>query len=369
MSHPAPARAAFLRPRCAIPRHATPLRRARWFDPDGTAEVSGVPEVGVAVTELHDERAWAGSGGRRTFRRRSARFGDYVVTGVEHGPVALLTDAGLAPRPEGTVRLCIVTGGEVTLSSPDARAVLGVRDSALVLASGGVGYASQGPARTVLCDLPARVRGVSTVPASLPFVVGRSTTVVPGALAAFLVDLLRQESLGNTRTVGREVVDGLHILVSSTVTALALTSSPDRVASARREAALHVVSTHYMDPGLNTARVAERLGMSRRALQRLFENEPTSFAQHVLDVRTRQAVARLRDPRFAHASLTEIATLSGFPSPMALRRAVSDRTGEVPSRLRARTLAHAGAHRATDVTPGTLRASTSREQMSTKRCC
>jgi transcriptional regulator GlxA family with amidase domain len=102
----------------------------------------------------------------------------------------------------------------------------------------------------------------------------------------------------------------------------------------QRLAALRHIANRYTDPELSSASVAEHLGLSRRSLQRLFEGEERTVAQRIQEVRTQHAINRLKDPRLAAASLAEIATLSGFGSTVAMRRAVQESTNLTPSDLR-----------------------------------
>jgi AraC-like DNA-binding protein len=260
------------------------------------------------------------------------------VTYLEHGAVSLdSADRAFGRDPE-TLRLLVVLDGEVRLRHADATAALGPRDSALVLGTGPVGYASDAPARVVVCDLPADHPGLTAMPRTAPFVVGRADSAVPCALGAFLMDLLRQEAENLPPLARAQVADVLRTLVTSTVMALAVAGCSGWELRRQRLAALRHIAPRSTDPELSSASVAEHLGLSRRSLQRLFEGEERTVAQRIQEVRSQHAVARLRDPRFSGASLGEIATLSGFGSTVAMRRAVQDAIGLTPTDLRRETL-------------------------------
>lgn len=91
---------------------------------------------------------------------------------------------------------------------------------------------------------------------------------------------------------------------------------------------------HGGDPTL--ARVARRLAMSTRTLQRRLELEGTSYADVLDDTRRRFADAYVKEPKLA---LTEIAYLLGFSEPSAFTRAFQRWYGVAPSHYRARPAA------------------------------
>ena len=267
-------------------------------------------------------------------RSRTARFAELQVTYHEHGPVHLDGDLAWGTDPD-TLRFFVVVDGEVILAHPDASATLGARDSALILGTSPVTYVSEGLARIVTCDIPVEHSSLATLPRSAPFVVGRVDAAVPSALGAFLLDLLRQNADKLDPLARAQTADVLRTLAFSTIMALAVEGDAGWDLRRQRQAALRYIASRYTDPELNSFAVAEHLGLSRRSLQRLFENEDRTIAQYISDVRTRHAITRLRDPRLALASIAEIATLSGFGSSVAMRRAVQEATGgKTPTDLR-----------------------------------
>ena len=262
---------------------------------------------------------------------RTVRFGAFTITYMEHPSVRLDGDRAWGTDPD-MLRLMIVVSGEVILSHPDISATLASRDSAVVLGTDPVTYSSEGPARVVTCDVPVE-QSADFLPRFAPFVVGRADAAVPCALGALMLDLLRQEfeDVERLSPVARaQVVDVLRTLTSSAITTLAVGGASDWDVRRQRTAALRLINARYTDPDLSSALVAEHLGVSRRSLQRLFEGQGCSISQHIVQTRIRHAVARLKDPRLASATLSEIATLSGFTSAVSMRRAVHDATGLSP---------------------------------------
>ena len=272
--------------------------------------------------------------GRGQARSRTARFGEITVTYLEHGAVRLDTPELAWGSDPQTLRLMVLLDGEVTLRHAEGNATLAPRDSALILGTGPVSYVSGGPARVLICDMSADLAGLAALPRFAPFVVGRADAAVPCALGAFLLDLLRKDAERLVPIARAQVADMLRTLVTSTIMALAVAGSVGWEERRQRLAAMRHIAARYTDPDLSSASVAEHLGLSRRSLQRLFESEERTVAQRIQEVRTQHAVTRLRDPRLAAASLAEIATLSGFGSAVAMRRAVQDATGMTPSEVR-----------------------------------
>ena len=266
-------------------------------------------------------------------RSRTARFGELQITYLEHGPVQLDGERAWGSDPE-ILRLVVVVDEEVSLRHAEAVATLSTRDSALILGTSPVTYSADAPARIVLCDMPTDHGGLAALPRSAPFVVGRADAAVPCALGAFLLDLLRQDADRLAPLARAQVADVLRTLATSTIMALAVAGCSGWELRRQRLAALRHIASRYTDPDLSSASVAEHLGLSRRSLQRLFEGEERTVAQRIQEVRTQHAITRLKDPRLAAASLAEIATLSGFGSTVAMRRAVQEATGLTPSDLR-----------------------------------
>jgi AraC-like DNA-binding protein len=272
--------------------------------------------------------------GHRRGRSRTAKFGEITATYLEHGPVRLDTPTLAWGCDPETLRLLIVVSGEVSLRHSEAAATLAPRDSALIMGTSMVSYASESDARVIICDLPIEQAGFAALPRSAPFVVGRADAALPCALGAFLLDLLRQDSDRLAPLARAQVADVLRTLATSAIGALAVAGGTGWEVRRQRMAALRHIAARYTDPALSSATVAEHLGLSRRSLQRLFEGEERTVAQRIQDVRTQHAINRLRDSRLATAALGEIATLSGFGSTVAMRRAVHEATGLTPTQLR-----------------------------------
>ncbi|MCL1899359.1 MAG: AraC family transcriptional regulator [Promicromonosporaceae bacterium] len=273
---------------------------------------------------------------------RTARFGSFDVSYMVHSALRFEADASNFGRTEKTLRMLVVLDGEVVLRTGDAlhgeHATLRRRDGALILGWIPVSYTASGPARVVCIDVPLANEALVGLPETAPFVVGGSETALLSALAAFALDLLRQDVDNLTPAVRAQVTDSLESLFSGTVSTLAVPSGGDWNRRSQRMHVVRYISTHYADPHLGPSTLATHLGMSKRSLQRLFEGEKMSVSQLVQAKRVDQVLLRLKDPRYAGTSLDELAVLTGFGSALALRRAVQAATGRTPSALRAEAL-------------------------------
>lgn len=106
-------------------------------------------------------------------------------------------------------------------------------------------------------------------------------------------------------------------------------------ARAARLAALRAdAARHYRDPQLTVAHVAARHGLSVRQVQRLFEEDGTTFTAHVQSCRLAHVQRRLIDPRHAHELVATLAYDAGFSDLAAFNRLFKQRFGVTPSQLR-----------------------------------
>lgn len=180
----------------------------------------------------------------------------------------------------------------------------------------------------------------STQPYSLELGPGFTQTVLQFPKKRLLERLPAAEVLGGTRIDGttaigrlvRETALGLSaqletgnpvlsVLLQETLIDLIATgladgtgaglelSSPDRQALLRARA---FIADHLSDPDLDRGRVALSTGLSVRRLNDLFHAEGTSISAAIRGSRIEAAARRLRDPRFEHLSVSEIAMRCGF---------------------------------------------------------
>ena len=311
------------------------------------------PGQGVSVREWRGEEDLAlwnntvptiARGSSFHVQARTARFGQFDVSYLVHGPMQMQPTTESWGRSDRTLRLLVVLDGEVQLRHGDLThgetLTLRRREGALVLGWGGVSYLANAPVRVVIIDVPAEHEVLGGLAETAPFVGGGTESALLSALSAFGLDLLRQDIESLTPAVRAQVTDSLESLISGTVSTLAVPSGGDWNRRSQRMHVIRYIATHYADPQLGPTTLAAHLGMSKRSLQRLFEGEKQSVSQLIQTKRVDQVLLRLRDPRYASTSLDELAVLTGFGSALALRRAVQAATGRTPSALRAEALSH-----------------------------
>ncbi len=333
---PAPAAQRALRPArtttgCPFePEPGAAVSVREWKGEEDLAHFSSLLQVSARPESFH-------------LQTRTARFGSFDVTYMVHGPLRFEPAGDNFGHDVKTLRMLVVLDGEVVLRTGDAlhgeHATLRRRDGALVLGWMPVSYTAATPARVVVVDVPVDNDSLVGLPETAPFVIGGSETALLSALAAFALDLLRQDVETLTPAVRAQVTDSLESLFSGTVSTLAVPSGGDWNRRSQRMHVVRYIATHYADPQLGPTTLAAHLGMSKRSLQRLFEGEKMSVSQLVQAKRVDQVLLRLRDPRYAGTSLDELAVLTGFGSALALRRAVQAATGRTPSALRQEALA------------------------------
>lgn len=108
------------------------------------------------------------------------------------------------------------------------------------------------------------------------------------------------------------------------------------VRAARLETALARLAADAVEPGLDPAGFAARLGVSVRYLHRLLEPTGRSFSEHLIGCRLDRAAAMLRDPA-CRLKIADIARKAGFSDISHFNRSFRRTFGDTPFGLRARS--------------------------------
>ena len=160
----------------------------------------------------------------------------------------------------------------------------------------------------------------------------------------------RSEALQLLRTYIRAVEkggfsnEGCQIIREHIVDLAAVAITPHRalgesnlsaVVAARRHATFDYLASHFLDPELSLTKVARRLGISTRYLQRLLETSETSFIAHVTELRLKHAFMLLTAQCEAKDRISEIALQVGFSDISHFNRLFRSRFGATPSDVRA----------------------------------
>jgi AraC-like DNA-binding protein len=98
--------------------------------------------------------------------------------------------------------------------------------------------------------------------------------------------------------------------------------------------ACRLISLEFGDPTLTPGRIASKLHVSARTLDRIFAERNETVMRRVYDERIRQAAKLLTDPRTAHRSVTEIAFACGFNDGSHFGRVFAGRMHMPPSQWR-----------------------------------
>jgi AraC-like DNA-binding protein len=105
--------------------------------------------------------------------------------------------------------------------------------------------------------------------------------------------------------------------------------------AARLQAIKHHVADHLGEQGLSAGAVASRHRVAPRYVQRLFEEEGTTFSEYVLNERLARVHRMLVDPGYARWTIGAIALEAGFGDISYFNRRFRRRYGLRPSDVRA----------------------------------
>jgi AraC-like DNA-binding protein len=162
-----------------------------------------------------------------------------------------------------------------------------------------------------------------------------STTPALAMLKSYVHIAWEEETLA--RSLQDVVVSHVHDLLA---VAIGATRDAAEIAQARgvRAARLNAIKqdiTRNLDqPDLSVAALAARHHCTPRFVQRLFENEGTTFTEYVLAQRLVRAHRMLTDPRHAHQKISTIALDAGFADLSYFNRAFRQLYGDTPSGVR-----------------------------------
>lgn len=279
---------------------------------------------------------------RFRLRSRSARVGDIELTYLVHAPARFTSMGANFGHREDTVRLVVVLDGSVVLGTGNAdrgERTVGSRDSVLMAGWETTTYAASSPVRALIIDAPAAVASLPGLEDGAPIRVAHSPAVLPSALSAYALEILRQDLSGLSSPVRAQMTESLISLYHAAASAHVDSPTRDTRRDELRACVEQLIARNYADPDFSQKTLARRLGLSTRTLQRLFEDEGSSVTRKIAARRVEQVLARLRDPRYAHVPLDEIAVLAGYSSALILRRAVIAATGHTPTQVRAEALA------------------------------
>ena len=267
-------------------------------------------------------------------RGRSARFGPYQVSHIQHPAMRLESDGDNFGHPWRAVRMTFVLDGELKLQMGTHSEVVGPRCAALTVGWQPVKMETSG-ARVLEVDIAVERTQMNGFLKCDDLVVWPPETALPSATCAALRELLMQP--GANDTVRNETTRVVDQLLTAVVTCRPEPEMTHECVIVDREHILEYVRAHHTNQELSPIRIANHFGISTRTLHRLFEGDTQTICGYLAEARINSALTQLRDRNMADATLEQIAELSGYGSALALRRAVLSATGKTPSEVRAET--------------------------------
>ena len=136
------------------------------------------------------------------------------------------------------------------------------------------------------------------------------------------------------RSIIRKHIIDLAVLAATTRCGIG-ESNASGVMATRLAAALDYIASHFSDPELSLAKVAQSLSISPRYLQRLLESSGTSFTTHVTELRLKHAFTLLTAPDLIDVRICDIALQAGFSDISHFNRLFRSRFGDTPKSVRA----------------------------------
>ncbi|MDR0482328.1 MAG: AraC family transcriptional regulator [Cellulomonadaceae bacterium] len=264
-------------------------------------------------------------------RRRTARFGAFVVAMHQTGPWKYRNDAENFGHPWRALRFVVVMEGGLTVRLPGSEETLTERCAALTPGWLPMEYETNG-ATLIEVDIAVErtpLRGSATE--SLIMAWDRNA-VIPSITASALRELVYyHESTAETRGETNRVVENL---VLTAVAGTALGRASDALEHAETTRIVDYINAHFQEHDLTPAHLAHHFGVSTRTLHRLFQGQDTSLSGVIASKRLDVALQRLNDPRSASIGLEDVAASCGYGSALAMRRAVVAATGQTPSDIR-----------------------------------
>lgn len=110
------------------------------------------------------------------------------------------------------------------------------------------------------------------------------------------------------------------------------------IAAARLKLIKKDILERLSNPSLHIDTVAQRQGITARYVQRLFEDDGTTFSDFVRERRLDLVLALLESPGRKSHTIASIAVDAGFSDIASFNRAFRNRFGTTPSQIRASTL-------------------------------
>lgn len=170
------------------------------------------------------------------------------------------------------------------------------------------------------------------------YVISSAAASMP--LLASYVEALRRNPPNSTKAgevASRHVYDLMALVLDEFVRGGA-ERNESSIAAARLKLVQKDILERLTDHGLHIDAVAKRQGVTPRYIQRLFENDGTTFSDFVRERRLELAFRLLRERDAAFGTITSIAYDAGFTEISSFNRAFRRRFNATPTEIRAAIL-------------------------------
>jgi len=226
--------------------------------------------------------------------------------------------------------------GGCVLHQRGREAVVGQGDAVLTSAAHPIDVTIGAPSRHIALRLPRAIleAKIADLDAGMARRIPGNTEVLPlliSYVAAFRLTELTNPAFCDL--VVSHVYDLVALLLGAKGDAHRL-AQEGGARAARLAAILREIERRSSDPGLSAITIGLLLGVTPRYVHLLLEESGKSFTHHVLERRLEKAGAMLRDPRWLHRKIAEIAAAAGFNDLSYFNRAFRRHYGATPSEVR-----------------------------------
>jgi AraC-like DNA-binding protein len=271
-------------------------------------------------------------------------FPELRIVRAALSPGFLFRDDDLIRDGDDSIGFVVAQSGQLTARhlGREVRLAPGDATTMLMGATGGIGWRESSALFDMLIS-PAEweARGARPEDGLMQRLWGKSEAMQ--LLRGYIRSL---ERIGLAASVDNHTLIRTHVVDLAVLAATARCpigeSNASAVAAARLTAALDYIASHFSDSELILTKVARRLRISPRYLQRLLESAGTTFTAHVTELRLKQAFMLLTAQSEGKVRISDIALQSGFSDVSYFNRLFRSRFGGTPSDVRAQS------HRARD---------------------
>lgn len=274
---------------------------------------------------------------------RFDRFGDVSVGTINAGRRRTTTTQAQANRNAEGVMLDIVWSGRYRYEGPT---------KTIELLPGDAVFAPNNVSDIMTAIEPAELRAVHIPAQFVEHVFGDVSSTTGRVLrheqpesrllSAYLQAVHQTAGLNDPKTreiIGQQIVDLVITAVGRTHSE-AIATAERGLKAARFKLASDEARRRLSEPMLNAQRVAEKMGLSERYVQRLFEENGLTVSQFIMDERLKRVRRMLLEPAQDHRHISDIAYGAGFSDITHFNRAYKRRFGEAPGMARSSGTKH-----------------------------